>query len=89
MWKQITEFDKKAYKNELMVCLVWLGLGEPIVVTCKYNKKTDLFNVVKLVRTEDNGVSLSAQLISYTSQDIRCWAWLNDLAVDTKEFKKA
>lgn len=89
MWKQITEFDREAYKDKLMVCLVWLGLGNPIITTCKYNKKTDLFQVVKLVRTPDNGVSLSIQPISYTWVDIRCWAWLEEVVLDTKEFKEA
>ena len=87
LWKQIKDFDPRAYKDELLVCQVWLGLGNPVFVTCKYNRIAKEFYVMVLKRLADGGVSLGIPKLAqaYTFSDIKSWAYLADLSASIKE----
>lgn len=89
IWKQIEEFDPETYKDELLVCQIWLGLASPVFVTCKYNRIAKRFYVIVLKRLPDNGISLAIPKIAqaYKPADVKCWTYLTDLAVSTGEFK--
>lgn len=89
IWKQIEEFDPETYQDELLVCQVWLGLGSPVFVTCKYNRIAGEFYVIVLKHLPDGGVSLAFPKLTqtYKPADVRCWTYLTDLAVSTGEFR--
>lgn len=89
LWKQITDFDPHAYKDELLVCQIWLGMGSPVFVTCKYNRVAQEFYVVVLKRLDDGGVSLGIPKLAqaYQAEDIKCWAYLDELIVSIQESK--